>query len=202
MGNQSPKPARIVFWLLVIGVALTALMLQSRHWEAKRLKAIGKGQPRSALPTTASRAAIEQAEEAEEPRAVTFPLEVVAIYPQKPNDAAFEGTRKLLARLAAEFPEKMKLKSYDMPNDEAMRRWAQSDVQGPPCGVLINGRATHVLKEDGRTRRVRFIWNYSSLSLRYTEAELEKVLRGYLEQEEGEAGRADAEETTTRRPPE
>lgn len=200
MGSASKKPAQIVFLLLVIALALAALVFQYRHWEAQRLKAIGKSTGGNTLSAGASPSAGEQAEKAEEPMVVTFPLEVVAIYPQEQHAAAFEGTRQLLARLAKEFPAKMKLKSYDMPNDEAMRKWAESDVQGPPCGVLINGRAVHVLEEDGQTRTVRLTWDYARLKLRYTEEELEKVLRGYLEQEEGQAGRAAAEETTPARP--
>jgi hypothetical protein len=105
---------------------------------------------------------------------------VVAVYPSEPGDKAFAETRKVLDRLAKEFPGKLQVESYGANDKGANEKLGEARQARPGC-VIINGYVAHRLKQDGSTKEVTFNWGgMLNPVLNYKEADLEAVLRQYL----------------------
>lgn len=183
------KAIRIVALLVIIGIAVTAIVLQAQREKARRAFNIGKlpgaKVSSASAPALPSPPPLPPKVEVYDPSTLKLPIQVVTILPEQPGNY-FAGTIKVLEKLSKEFPGKIQIKNYGPSEriaDDLLRKAGQSR---PGC-VLINGYATHRLKQGGKTKEVTFNWGgMMNPVLNYKESDLEAVLRQYLKRAQKE----------------
>jgi len=177
------KAIRIIALLLVIAAAVGAVVFQMQQ-EKTRRQALREKKPLPARAAKASDILPAPPPPPEvgvyEPTTLQRPIEVVLVYPPSPGDKLFAETRKVLDRLAKEYPNALQVEAYTDSDQGAFAKLQAAGQTKPGC-VIINGHVAHRLKQEGTTQEVTFTWDGMNQRLNYKEADLEALLRQYLE---------------------